>query len=73
MLSLNPDGSVGGDPQVLRAPEGRYAQAAPESALARGARCAPYNLPPEKYDAWKQVKVTFDPTDMGGGSERGSR
>ncbi len=53
-------------PQVLQAPEGRYAQTAPESAVRAVRRCAPYNLPPDKYEAWKQVKVTFDPTDMGG-------
>jgi hypothetical protein len=65
MIYLNADGTIGGDPQVLQAPDGRYAQAAPESAVRAVRRCAPYNLPPEKYEAWKQVKVTFDPTDMG--------
>ncbi len=67
MLSLNPDGSVAGDPQVLERPNGRYEQAAPESALRAVRRCAPYALPPEKYESWKQVKITFDPTEMGGG------
>ncbi len=66
MIYLNADGTIGGNPQVLQAPQGRYAQAAPESAVRAVRRCAPYNLPPEKYEAWKQVKVTFDPTDMGG-------
>jgi colicin import membrane protein len=28
-------------------------------------RCAPYTfLPIAKYDAWKDVEVTFDPRDM---------
>ena len=67
MLSLNPDGSVSGDPQVLERPDGRYEQAAPESALRAVRRCAPYTLPPEKYESWKQVRITFDPTEMGGG------
>ncbi len=66
MIYLNSDGSIGGAPQVLQAPQGRYAQTAPESAVRAVRRCAPYNLPPEKYEAWKEVKVTFDPTDMGG-------
>jgi colicin import membrane protein len=66
MLELNEDGSVAGTPQVLEAPPGSYATTAPESALRAVRRCAPYNLPAEKYDAWKQVKVTFDPRDMGG-------
>ncbi len=66
MMSLNPDGSVADD-QVLEAPAGRYQQAAPESALRAVRRCAPYTLPPDKYESWKQVKITFDPTEMGGG------
>jgi hypothetical protein len=63
MLSLNRDGSVG-NTQVLESPQGQYAQQAPESVVRAVRRCAPYNLPPDKYDAWKQVKVTFLP-DMG--------
>jgi hypothetical protein len=66
MLSLNPDGSVNGVPAVLESPQGQYSNAAPESALRAVRRCAPYNLPAEKYDAWKEVKVTFDPREMGG-------
>ena len=66
MLSLNADGSVSGVPTVLESPQGQYSNAAPESALRAVRRCAPYNLPAEKYDAWKQVKVTFDPREMGG-------
>ena len=27
-------------------------------------RCAPYNLPAEKYDAWADVIVNFDPSEM---------
>jgi hypothetical protein len=65
MLSLNVDGSVNGLPQVLEAPQGQFARQAPESALRAVRRCAPYILPAEKYDAWREVKVTFDPQDMG--------
>jgi hypothetical protein len=65
LLSLNADGSVSGQPQVLQAPQGQFARQAPESALRAVRRCAPYNLPPDKYDAWREVKVTFDPQDMG--------
>jgi hypothetical protein len=66
MIDLNADGSVAGSPSVLEAPQGSYSTTAPESALRAVRRCAPYNLPPEKYDDWKQVKITFDPRDMGG-------
>ena len=67
VLSLNPDGSVNGEPQILERPAGRYEQAAPESALRAVRRCAPYTLPPDKYESWKEVKVTFDPREMSGG------
>jgi hypothetical protein len=67
MINLNQDGSVVGTPDVIEAPQGQYADTAPESALRAVRRCAPYNLPADKYDAWKQVKVTFDPKDMGAG------
>jgi colicin import membrane protein len=67
MINLNQDGSVAGDPQVVEAPQGQYSDTAPESALRAVRRCAPYILPADKYDAWKQVKVTFDPKDMGAG------
>ena len=65
LLALNADGSVNGEPQVVEAPQGQFARQAPESALRAVRRCAPYNLPAEKYDAWREVKVTFDPQDMG--------
>ncbi len=65
LIELNSDGTVSGQPKVLEAPQGQYATAAPESAVRAVQRCAPYNLPVAKYDAWKEVKVTFDPTDMG--------
>jgi colicin import membrane protein len=67
MLDLNQDGTVAGAPAVLESPQGAYSNTAPESALRAVRRCAPYNLPADKYDAWKQVKVTFDPRDMGSG------
>jgi colicin import membrane protein len=66
LLSLNQDGSVAGTPSVLESPQGAYSTTAPESALRAVRRCSPFELPAEKYDDWKQVKVTFDPRDMGG-------
>jgi hypothetical protein len=65
LLGLNPDGSLNGLPQVLESPQGAYSNAAPESAIRAVRRCAPYNLPVEKYDAWQAVRITFDPRDMG--------
>ncbi len=39
-------------------------RAAAESARRAVARCAPYNLPADKYDSWSEVVVNFDPSDM---------
>jgi colicin import membrane protein len=66
MLNLNQDGTVNGAPEVVESPQGQYSTTAPESAVRAVRRCAPYNLPADKYDAWRQVRVTFDPRDMGG-------
>lgn len=65
IITLNVDGSLAGMPQVVEAPQGQFANLAPETAIRAVRQCAPYNLPPEKYDTWRQVKVTFDPRDMG--------
>ena len=72
MISFNRDGTIDGVPEILESPEGTYATTAPESVLRAVRRCAPFGfLPAEKYDAWKQIKVTFDPKDMGGASVGG--
>jgi hypothetical protein len=67
IIALNADGSVAGVPQVVQAPLGRYAQTAPESAVRAVRSCAPYALPAEKYQDWKEVKITFDPKAMATG------
>ena len=30
-------------------------------------RCQPYQLPPEKYEAWREINVNFDPRELLGG------
>jgi outer membrane biosynthesis protein TonB len=37
-----------------------------DSALraVRNPNCSPFDLPPDKYDAWKTMTVTFDPSQM---------
>ena len=64
---LNRDGTVQGLPQIVEAPTGRYAQAAPDSAQRAVYVCAPYQLPAELYDGpngWHEVRMTFDPREM---------
>jgi hypothetical protein len=66
-MFLDPDGSISQPPQVLEAGSSEFARSAAESALRAVRRCAPYNLPPEKYDSWREINVTFDPIEMFGG------
>jgi hypothetical protein len=66
-MYLNQDGSLSQSPQVLEAGSTEFARSAAESALRAVRRCAPYNLPVEKYDSWREINVTFDPREMFGG------
>ena len=65
---LNQDGSVAGMPQLMDTGSlsDPYFRAASESAIRAVKMCEPYKLPVEKYAAWSEVTVTFDPTKMAG-------
>ena len=67
-VALNQDGSVAGMPQLMDTLSlgDPYFRAASESAIRAVKMCGPYKLPVEKYDAWNDVIVTFDPTKMAG-------
>jgi len=66
-IFLNLDGSLAQAPQVLEVGSTEFARSAAESALRAVRRCAPFTLPPEKYDSWQEINVTFDPREMFGG------
>lgn len=62
---LDPSGTVEGTPQILSGGVGSSIErAAAESARRAILQCAPYQLPAEKYAAWADVIVHFDPSDM---------
>lgn len=62
---LRADGVVEGTPQIISGGgNSPVLRAAAESARRAILRCGPYNLPTEKYDAWSDVIVHFDPSDM---------
>ena len=63
-LQLNQDGSLKTDPVLTNTGSDALFQVAAQSALRAIKRCQPYRLPIAKYDAWKDVDVTFDPRDM---------
>ncbi|WP_427025827.1 hypothetical protein ACP4J4_07940 [Aureimonas ureilytica] len=64
-MQLDPSGAVQGMPQIEQGGGASPAQrAAAEAAIRAVRRCAPYNLPAEKYETWADVTVNFDPSQM---------
>ncbi|WP_453962661.1 cell envelope biogenesis protein TolA [Amorphus suaedae] len=63
-MQLNENGTVSGSPEVINSGSNPFFQAAADSARRAVLRCQPYNLPLEKYDTWREVRVTFDPRDL---------
>ena len=67
-IFLNPDGSVAAPPELID--QGGladpYFRAAVDSARRAVLMCSPFQLPAEKYDAWNDITITFDPTRMAG-------
>ena len=66
-MFLGRDGTLERDPEVVEYRANPIGQIAAESAIRAVKLCAPYNLPAEKYDSWKEIIVTFDPREMFGG------
>lgn len=67
---LAPDGSLAQPPQLepasrSAAASNPYLRSAAEAALRAINVCEPYkHLPPEKYEVWREVVMTFDPSKM---------
>jgi hypothetical protein len=68
-IFLNPDGSVAQPPQLAadsasRAASDPFMRAAAEAARRAIYTCAPYKLPADKYSAWRDFTIDFDPRKM---------
>ncbi len=64
-IQFRRDGSLAAEPALLNRGHHPAFQVAAESALRAVKKCAPYSfMPVAKYEAWKDVEVTFDPRDM---------
>lgn len=67
---LAPDGHLAQPPQLTpdsraAAASSTYMRAAADAALRAISVCEPYHgLPAEKYDAWREIVMTFDPSKM---------
>ena len=66
-MFLSQGGTLLRTPEVVEYKPTQIGQVAAESALRAVQRCAPFNLPVEKYDSWKEIIMTFDPREMFGG------
>jgi hypothetical protein len=64
LVNLNPDGSVSGSPQVLEQNNSAAGISTARAAVTAVRKCGPYRLAAEKYESWRQVDVTFRPSDM---------
>ncbi|MEM6762005.1 MAG: cell envelope biogenesis protein TolA [Pseudomonadota bacterium] len=63
-IRLAPDGSVVNIDQIGNVGTSQLHAVAADSARRAVLQCQPYRLPVAKYDAWKDVQVTFDPRDL---------
>ncbi|MEM7504729.1 MAG: energy transducer TonB, partial [Pseudomonadota bacterium] len=69
-LVINPDGRVRQSTIVDAARMYRdpFYRAAAESVIraVNNPRCTPLKLPPDKYDLWRETRLTFDPREITG-------
>jgi outer membrane biosynthesis protein TonB len=63
-FSLNRDGSLASEPMVVNRGRNALFQIAAEAATRAVRRCQPFRLPVSKYEAWQDVEVNFDPSEM---------
>lgn len=65
-IELTQDGKLKGNPELIEpagTPTGNIRQAF-EAGRRALIRCAPYDLPAEKYEQWRQIEVVFNPKEM---------
>lgn len=71
-FSLNRDGTLNGQPKIMNQMQiqlsgNGYWNVAAQNALRAVLQCQPYAfLPAERYSAWKDWELTFDPREMAG-------
>jgi formylglycine-generating enzyme required for sulfatase activity len=65
-VRFNADGRLAGPPVIMN-PQPQptpYFRAVSDRAIKAVQACEPYNLPPAKYDLWKDIVLNFDPHDF---------
>ncbi len=69
LINLSLEGELIRPPRVIdrsRMNNDEFYRIAAESALRAVIRCAPYDLPKDMYDEWREMQLNFDPKDMFG-------
>jgi hypothetical protein len=70
-IRFKPDGSLAGQPEVANSSNDPAFPMLAASATRAVTKCAPFSfLPAEKYAAWKEIEVDFDPREMFGASPK---
>ncbi|MEZ5851422.1 MAG: cell envelope integrity protein TolA [Hyphomicrobiaceae bacterium] len=64
-VRLNRDGQINGQPRIANPQNSPVFRDAADSAMRALVQCAPYELPPDKYQGgWEHMIVVFDPARM---------
>lgn len=61
---LDRSGNLLGEPRIEAAPQDEPGRIATETAIRAVKGCQPFTLPPDKYDAWKDIEWSFDPSQL---------
>ncbi|MFZ1775504.1 MAG: cell envelope integrity protein TolA [Rhizobiaceae bacterium] len=60
-FQLDPNGALAGNPQIIVSSGNRPFD---ESALRAIKKCAPFDLPRDRWEEWKSIVVNFDPQNI---------
>ena len=61
-MRLDISGHLSGVPEVVGGlGGGSYVRVAADRAIRAILQCAPFNLPPDRYQAWREMDLEFDP------------
>ncbi len=63
-IYLHQDGRLDGAPEFLNTSSNAQFRAAAEAARRAVIRCQPYDMPAEKFGAWREIIINFDPSKM---------
>ncbi len=69
-IQLTPDGNLMGAPDIQNKDamsSNGYYRVAAEAATRAIRRCAPFELPKDRYDMWRDIILNFNPSEMLGG------